>query len=127
MCFGCYWTRDCKLPVEGQRRQLLADWVVIYDQETFTRLTPASALDRRSFPRALGVEQPLPCTSWGKTALDTGACELDTQTARNIRREAVQLAFERPCPSTRASEAAGSVAQRSTTPASEYQRFTRYA
>jgi hypothetical protein len=67
------------------------------------------ALDRRSFLRTLGAgaAATVALSSLGQTALDTGAeaCALSPQMvhhrkvmARDIRREAAQLAFERPLP-----------------------------
>jgi hypothetical protein len=71
--------------------------------------TPGPALDRRAFLRTLGggAAATVALTSPGKTGHDTGAepCELGPQTdhqrkvtARDFRREAAQLAFERPHP-----------------------------
>jgi hypothetical protein len=73
------------------------------------RATPDPALSRRSFLRTLGAgaAATVALTSLGKSTLDTGteACELGPQTdqqrqvtARDIRREAAQLAYQRPYP-----------------------------
>src|SRR5215472_4235885 len=70
---------------------------------------PAPALDRRSFLRTLrgGATAMVALTSLGTTALDTGAeaCALGPQTdhqrkvtARDIRLETAQLAYQRPYP-----------------------------
>ena len=73
------------------------------------RATPGLALDRRSFLRTLGAgaAATVALNSLGQTALDAGveACKLGPQTAhhrkptaRDIRREAAQLAFQRSLP-----------------------------
>ena len=71
--------------------------------------TPRPALDRRAFLKTLGTgaAATVALTSLGQTGLDAKveACELGPQTAQqrqvmawDIRREAAQLAFERPYP-----------------------------
>ena len=73
------------------------------------RATPGPALDRRSFLRTLGAGAgaTVALTSLGHTALraKVEACELGPQTdhhrkatARDLRREAAQLAYQRPYP-----------------------------
>jgi hypothetical protein len=71
--------------------------------------TPGPALDRRAFLRTLGAgaAATVALTSLGQSGLDAKveACQLGPQTdhqrqvtARDLRREAAQLAFERPYP-----------------------------
>lgn len=70
-------------------------------------IAPGPALDRRAFLGTLGAgaAATVALTSLGQTARNAEACELGPQTAhhrkrtaRDIRREAAQLAYERPLP-----------------------------